>query len=70
MFVLSFLGLFTFGAPKQAKASPTPDKGSQEYCLDFKCDNGFSGTLCGPTPAVVLMKILEICGVSIDECER
>lgn len=70
MFVLSFLGLFTFVAPKQAKAIPTPDIGAPDFCMDFTCSNGFNGTLCGPSEVAVLLKIMEICGVSVYECER
>lgn len=70
MFVLSFLGLFAFSAPKQAKAESGPDMAPPQYCADYECENGFSGTLCGPDAATVLLKILEICGASVSECER
>lgn len=36
MFVLSFMGLFTFGAPKQAKAAPPEYPRTVEVC----CDDG------------------------------
>lgn len=56
MLVLFFLGLFVFVAPIQAITEPTPDRGPQVFCADYECENGFSGTICGPNEAAVYKK--------------
>ena len=53
----------------EAKTLPTPDEGPQVFCADYDCENGFSGTICGPDAAAVYKKIAEICGATISECD-
>lgn len=66
MFVLSFLGLFTFGAPKQAKAEFGPETEPGQFCAKYACTNGLTGYICGPDELIVYKAIAEICGIQIE----
>ena len=65
MFVLSFLGLFTFVAPKQAKAEFGPETEPEKFCAKYTCTNGLSGYKCGPDELIVYKAIAEICGIQV-----
>ena len=66
MFVLSFLGLFTFVAPKLAKAESGPETEPGQFCAKYTCTNGLNGYICGPDELIVYKAIAEICGIQIE----
>ena len=63
MFVLSFLGLFTFAAPKQAKA----ESNSNECTYHVTCADGTVHNVIACDPESLLESVMVACNISIQK---